>query len=107
VTRKQTAAARLIGRGHSQVEAAGSVGVSPRTIRRWSKEPAFVAADAQADIGEPTALETLRTALGATRANGQPDWPTRVSAARALLAAPPEREATTDREVVVRIYDAA
>lgn len=35
-------------------------------------------------------VEILRGALLATRANGQPDWPTRVSAARALAALRPD-----------------
>jgi hypothetical protein len=35
-------------------------------------------------------VEILRGALLATKASGQPDWPTRLSAARALAALRPE-----------------
>src|ERR1700694_3666841 len=38
--------------------------------------------------GDP--VEVLRGALQATKANGQPDWRIRVSAARTLAALPPE-----------------
>jgi len=40
--------------------------------------------------GDVGPVEILRGALLATRANGQPDWPTRVSAARALAALRPD-----------------
>jgi len=54
-------------------------------------------------------IEALRGALQATRANGQPDWPTRVSAARALAALRPEelepkrKQQPTEPSIVV--YD--
>src|SRR5207248_4136990 len=34
----------------------------------------------------------LQTALHATKANGQPDWGTRIAAVRALAALPPEED---------------
>jgi hypothetical protein len=40
--------------------------------------------------GEVGPVEILRGALHATKVSGQPDWPTRVSAARALAALRPE-----------------
>jgi hypothetical protein len=43
--------------------------------------------DSRGDVGP---VEILRGALFATKASGQPDWPTRVSAARALAALRPE-----------------
>src|SRR2546425_2132297 len=61
--------------------------------------PARTGADSQpaasgAREGTPAArddpLEVLRGALQATKANGQPDWQIRVSAARTLAALPPE-----------------
>ena len=45
-------------------------------------------------------LEILRLALQATKANGQPDWSTRISAARALAALrPQELEPTAPKEI--------
>jgi hypothetical protein len=43
-----------------------------------------IAARAGAVSGDVGPVEILRGALLATKASGQPDWPTRVSAARAL-----------------------
>jgi hypothetical protein len=49
-------------------------------------------ADARGSAAATSAgpVETLRGALQATKASGQPDWPTRVAAARALAALRPE-----------------
>ena len=40
--------------------------------------------------GEVGPVETLRGALQATKASGQPDWPTRVAAVKALAALRPD-----------------
>lgn len=42
--------------------------------------------------GEVAPVEVLHAALLATKASGQPDWPTRLSAARAVAALPPEED---------------
>src|SRR2546428_810904 len=49
-----------------------------------------IASGSNAGPGDVGPVEILRGALLATRANGQPDWPTRVSAAKALAALRPE-----------------
>ena len=57
--------------------------------------------------GDVGPVEILRGALQATKATGEPDWPTRVSAARALAALRPEElgpkkeEQPTAPEIVV------
>ena len=50
-------------------------------------------------------VETLRGALGATRANGEPDWPTRVTAAKALAALRPEELEPKEEEAQIIVYD--
>jgi hypothetical protein len=52
--------------------------------------------------GDVGPVEILRGALLATKASGQPDWPTRVSAARALAQLRPEELAGVS--VVPRLY---
>jgi hypothetical protein len=52
--------------------------------------------------GDP--VEVLRGALQATKANGQPDWQIRVSAARTLAALPPE-EPEPEPEPETVVYD--
>jgi hypothetical protein len=56
----------------------------------------------------PGPVEVLRGALGAMKASGQPDWPTRVAAARALAALrPDEVKPTTEPalEASIVVYD--
>ena len=57
--------------------------------------------------GEVGPVETLRGALHAARASGEPDWPTRVAAAKALAALRPEEvEADKDQpEAQIIVYD--
>jgi hypothetical protein len=51
-------------------------------------------------------IEVLHGALQATKANGQPDWPIRVSAARALAALRPEEiEPEPELEPETVVYD--
>jgi hypothetical protein len=67
---------------------AGIGGSTPRRARAGAdRRPAATAGEEAATVG-PVAV--LRGALQANRANGQPDWPTRVSAARALAALRPD-----------------
>jgi hypothetical protein len=54
--------------------------------------------------GDP--VEVLRGALHATKANGQPDWQIRVSAARMLAALPPEEsEPEPEPDSATLVYD--
>src|SRR6266536_1153810 len=56
----------------------------PRRRRAGSEPPASGAPEGTLSEGDP--VEVLRGALQATKANGQPDWQIRVSAARMLRA---------------------
>ena len=86
-------AAALLGNGEEQKTVAERVGTDSRTLRRWlAEDPEFasrVQAHRDAVLAEQvTAAGTLEQALLATKKTGDPDWPTRVAAARALLATP-------------------
>lgn len=86
----QRRAAELLRLGATQREVARVVGRSPRTIRSWlQKVEGFreIAEGAAAESPKPLPLETLRDVLGATKADGHPDWTNRRQAATALLAA--------------------
>jgi hypothetical protein len=51
-------------------------------------------------------VEVLRGALSAMRANGEPDWPTRVTAARALAQLRPELvQPTQEEQPSIVVYD--
>ncbi len=89
---KQLRAAELVATGLTYAEAGEIVGRSERTITRWLREPALRAISAgetptRGDVGP---VETLRGALQATKASGQPDWPTRVAAVKTLAALRPD-----------------
>ncbi len=106
MTPEQQRAADLLGRGFSQREVGRLVGRSERTIRAWLhdvdgfREAAWAV---PAEATDPTALDTLRLALNATRKDGRPDWPIRGQAARALLQAQPEEAAAEHTFVQVTI----
>jgi hypothetical protein len=89
---KQVRAAKAVGSGLTYAEAGAIVGRSKRTITRWLQEPELrlIAEREGAVPGEVAPVEMLRAALHATKASGQPDWGTRLSAVRALAALPPE-----------------
>ncbi len=75
---------------------------------RAGREPRAIAARESAVPGDVGPVEILRCALLATKASGQPDWPTRVSAARALAALRPEEvEPKTEDEPApsIVVYD--
>jgi hypothetical protein len=81
-------------------------GRPPREGARGAAEAVALAAGVEGKVGP---IEALRGALQATRANGQPDWPTRVSAAKALASLRPEElEPETEeqwREASIVVYD--
>jgi hypothetical protein len=96
---EQVAAARAkIAAGESLRAAAAEIPCAPSTLSvRIKKAEAAEDADlirAGLPAREPAEsvgpVEVLRGALNATKANGQPDWPIRVSAARTLAALRPE-----------------
>jgi hypothetical protein len=114
ITDEQVAAARRkIAAGASLRSAAAEVPCAPSTLSDRIKKAEAVEADALARAGIDNSgarrvkrtgktregavrddalgpVEVLRGALSAIRANGQPDWPTRVTAARALATLRPE-----------------
>jgi transposase len=87
----QRQAADLLGAGWEQKQVASKLGISTSTVRRWLKREDFAARvlrGREAAMSEnPSAKATLEAALNATKSNGDPDWRTRVSAARALIGA--------------------
>ena len=89
---KQLRAAELVATGLTYVEAGELVGRSERTLTRWLRDPALraISAGETPPGGEVGPVETLRGALQATKASGQPDWPTRVAAVKALAALRPD-----------------
>jgi Homeodomain-like domain-containing protein len=91
---KQVRAAKAVGSGLTYAEAGAIVGRSKRTVTRWLQDPELrlIAEREGAVPGEVAPVEMLRTALHATKANGQPDWGTRLSAVRALAALPQEED---------------
>ena len=91
---KQVRAAKAVGGGLTYTEAGAIVGRSKRTVTRWLQDPELrlIAEREGAVPGEVAPVEMLRTALHATKANGQPDWGTRLAAVRALAALPPEED---------------
>ncbi len=98
------AARKKIAAGASLRSAAAKIPCAPSTLSLRIKKAAEAEADARdparrraaedarggAVRGEVGPVETLRGALHATKASGLPDWPTRVSAARALAALRPQ-----------------
>jgi hypothetical protein len=84
----QRLAAQMIGQGETRTKTAAELGVSRRSVTAWGAREDFRALvqrarDQQLDR-EPTAAETLRSALLATRPDGHPDWSARVKAAGIL-----------------------
>jgi hypothetical protein len=89
---KQLRAAELVATGLTYADAGEIVGRSERTITRWLRDPALraITAGETPTRGEVGPVETLRGALQATKASGQPDWPTRVAAVKTLAALRPD-----------------
>lgn len=134
ITDEQVAAGRRkITAGASLRSAAAEVPCAPSSLSDRIKKAEAVEADVLARAGidksggrgvkrtgktlegdapddAPGPVEVLRGALLAIRANGQPDWPTRVTAARALATLRPELvEPPAQREPApaVVVYDLA
>src|SRR6266567_9445894 len=89
---KQLRAAELVATGLTYADAGELVGRSERTLTRWLRDPTLraISAGETPTRGELGPVETLRGALQATKASGQPDWPTRVAAVKALAALRPD-----------------
>jgi hypothetical protein len=134
ISDEQVAMARSkIAAGASLRAAAAEVPCAPSTLSDRIKKAEALEADALARAGIATSgarrakrprpdlegavpddalgpVEVLRGALVAMRANGQPDWPTRVTAARALATLRPElveRPAEHDPRPAVVVFDLA
>jgi len=130
---EQIAAARQwIAAGGSLRAAAAQIGCAPSTLSVRIKKAEAAEADARFRLGirdrqppqaargrsasQPPAsgarasavepAEVLRDAMQATKANGQPDWQVRISAARALATLPTEEaEPELDLEPETIVYD--
>ena len=130
---EQVAAARQsIAAGSSLRAAAAEIGCAPSTLSVRIKKAEAAEADARVRLSirdrepaqaarrradsEPAAsgalaaavepAEVLRDALQATKANGQPDWQIRISAARALATLPTEEaEPESEPESETIVYD--
>jgi transcriptional regulator with XRE-family HTH domain len=99
---KRIRAAALLGQGRTRASVAAELGIDRATISRWRRDEHFRNLEQQAREhtldAKPGVRATLEAALTATKPGGQPDWPTRVQAARTLLGAPEEE---MDAPVVV------
>lgn len=77
----------------------------PTRVRAASEPPASGAREGTL-TAEDDPVVVLRGALQATKANGQPDWRIRVSAARMLAALPPEEsEPEPEPDSATLVYD--
>src|SRR5579884_1548330 len=86
---RQRKAAQLVALGWGTSYVAEQVGVGPKSITRWKQNDEFAAEVArlrpQRD-DNPTIRAVLEDALvNATKRDGSPDYPARISAARALM----------------------
>src|SRR5437016_715501 len=99
ISAEQVAAARAkIAAGGSLRAAAAEIPCAPSTLSVRIKKAEAGEDEARRRAGLPVRepaeavgpVEVLRGALNATKANGQPDWAIRVSAARTLAALRPE-----------------
>jgi len=95
--------------GLADKDVAAEIGVVPKTIQRLKQRDDFralVRSHRDAIMPETiTAEAVLTSALSATKKDGQPDWQTRVTAARAILATPvTDAEARAEAERVTTIF---
>ena len=119
ISAEQVAAARAkIATGVSLRAAAAEIPCAPSTLSVRIKKAEATEDQARIRAGLPARepaeavgpVEVLRGALNATKANGQPDWAIRVSAARTLAALRPEEvdpdlEDEPDAEADTIVYD--
>ena len=119
ISAEQVAAARAkIAAGASLRAAAAEIPCAPSTLSVRIKKAEAAEDEARRRAGLPVRepaeavgpVEVLRGALNATKANGQPDWAIRVSAARTLAALRPEEvypdeEEEPDTEAETIVYD--
>jgi hypothetical protein len=76
---------------HAEADARNRAGIHDNADPREPEDRKLHAIAAREDVADDVGpVEILRGALLATKASGQPDWPTRVSAARALAQLRPE-----------------
>jgi hypothetical protein len=99
----------LLAEGRFQREVAEEIGVSAKTISRWSDREDFRALireyREQLVSGVSVAENVLLTAAtSASRSDGSPDWPSRVAAAKALLSAPVASEPAKEQVRETTIY---
>jgi hypothetical protein len=119
ISAEQVAAARAkIAAGGSLRAAAAEIPCAPSTLSVRIKKAEAAEDEARRRTGLPARepaeavgpVEVLRGALNATKANGQPDWAVRVSAARTLAALRPEEvdpepEPEPEAEADTIVYD--
>jgi hypothetical protein len=111
-------ARRKIAAGTSLRAAAAEIGCAPSTLSVRIKKAEAAEDDARVRVGIPVRkredavaasgdpVEVLRGALQATKANGQPDWQIRVSAAHMLAALPSEEtEPESEPDSATVVYD--
>lgn len=97
---RQARAVVLLTQGRTGIETAREVGVDPTTLRRWRRQPEFVAAVSEAQ-GE--AIEAAQVRLGGLLDGA-------LSAIESVLAdpnAPPAAKLRAAELVLARTYDAA
>jgi hypothetical protein len=109
--RPSTLSARITKAKSAESDARVRLGIRdheppPPPRRRADSQPAASGAREGTPAAEADPVEVLRGALQATKANGQPDWQIRVSAARTLAALPPEEpEPEPEPDSATLVYD--
>jgi hypothetical protein len=104
VTPRKRSVANLTARGLTQQQVAELLGCSAKTVQRDLEDPEVSAlVDSLGEPADDPAVATLRSALLATRRDGAPDWNARVSAARALLAAPEDPAPSPSNPAMVNL----
>lgn len=107
---RQRNAAQLVALGWGTSYVAEQVGVGSKTITRWKRLPEFAAQVERlrpVRDDNPNIRAVLEDALvNATKRDGSPDYPARISAARALmqLGAQPNPEADAAPRSTIVIY---
>ena len=104
------AAAKLAG-GEQVKQVAESIGVDRSTLSRWRLNPAFRDLTRkhreQLMPESPTAEATLLAGLSACTPKGDPDWPSRIASAKAILSSPVTDASREQASRIERVYLAA